>query len=75
MESAGFAPSQRELSGMIDEATRHKLRADQAHDPLFLAHMALCGVPGAGAWFAALPIDDGRPMSSPSFQISLKRRL
>ena len=30
-----YAPSQRELSGMIDEAIRHKLRVDQAHDALF----------------------------------------
>ena len=70
-----YTPSQRELSGIIDEAIRHKLRVDHAHDALFLAHMALCCVPGAGAWFTALAIDDGRHMSSPLFQISLKRRL
>ena len=44
-------------------------------DSFFCAHMALCGLPGAVAFLTAPPVNDGREIDSPLFQIVLKRRL
>jgi hypothetical protein len=67
--------SQKELSSMLDGAALHQLRSDTAADPWFQAHVALCAVPGAGAWLTAPPTEDGREMDTPLFRIALKRRL
>ena len=73
--SADDAPSQKHLSGLIDEATRSRLHAEFESDPLFRAHMQLCTVAGSGAWLTSRPIDDGRHITTPLFRASMKRRL
>ena len=60
---------------MLDGAALHQLRSDTAGDPWFQAHVALCSVPGAGAWLTAPPAEDGRELDTPLFRIALRRRL
>ena len=48
---------------------------EQGGDPFFAAHMALTALPGAGAFLTAPPVDDGREIDAPLFQVVLKRRL
>ena len=67
--------SQKELSTLIDAATLAALLDEQRNDATFCAHLALQAVPGAGAWLTAPPVDDGRELDPPLFQIALKRRL
>jgi len=67
--------TQKELSSMLDGAALHQLRSDTAGDPWFQAHVALCSVPGAGAWLTAPPAEDGRELDTPLFRIALRRRL
>ena len=56
---------------MVDaRAMQHLLTAAS-----FCAHVALCSVPGAGAWLTAPPVNDGREIDTPLFRVALKRRI
>ena len=74
-DQGGIALSQKALSGLIDGAQRHQLLQEQSGDRSFCAHVALCGLPGAGAWLTAPPVQDDREIDSPLFQVAVKRRL
>jgi hypothetical protein len=63
------------MSGFIDAAMLQQLKTDNLHDAFLGAHIALTSLPGAGAWLTAPPVDDGREIDAPLFQIALKRRL
>ena len=67
--------SQKELSSMIDAASLQALCERHRADAPFQAHIALCRMPGAGAWITAPPVDDGREIDAPLFQVDVKRRL
>ena len=60
---------------MVDCALHQQLLQDNSGDRFFAAHVALVGQPGAGAFLTAPPVDDGREVDAPLFQIVLKRRL
>ena len=60
---------------MVDCFLQQQLLQEQGGDPFFAAHMALAGLPGAGAFLTAPPVDDGREIDAPLFQVVLKRRL
>ena len=63
-------PSQKQLSAMIDGASRQKLQHDHASDWFFCAHLALSSLPGAGAFLTAPPVDDGREIDAPETKAS-----
>ena len=67
--------SQKELSGLLDAAACERLLATERHDAAFVAHVALCQIPGAGVWLTANPVEDGREIEASLFQVALKRRL
>jgi hypothetical protein len=69
------APSQKELSGMLDAAAMKQLLEGHAQDAAFRAHVGLCQLPGAGAWLTANPVADGRELDAPLFRVALQRRL
>ena len=81
MEAASFSRgdasplSQKELSSLVDAAKRQLLLQGQQGDVFFRTHVALCSVPGAGAWLTAPPANDGREMDPPLFRVALRRRL
>ena len=60
---------------MIDRALHQKVLRENSQDRFFCAHVALSGLPGAGAFLTAPPVDDGREIDASLFKISLKRRL
>ena len=74
-ERGSCPASQKELSFLIDAAALTSLLEENRSDAAFCAHLALQAVPGAGAWFTAPPVDDGREIDAPLFQVALKRRL
>jgi hypothetical protein len=74
-ERGGASVSQKELSGFLDAAALAHLKAGQSQDAAFQAHLALCAMPGAGAWLTAFPVEDGREIDAPLFRVALKRRL
>ena len=49
---------------MIDAALYQELQTEQAHDRFFCAHLALAGLPGAGAFLTAPPVADGREIDA-----------
>jgi hypothetical protein len=67
--------SQKHLSTLLDGAVLHRLLGEGQSDASFQAHVSLCQQPGAGVWLTAPPVDDGREIDGPLFQIALKRRL
>ena len=60
---------------MVDCSLQQQVLQEHGGDPIFAAHMALAGLPGAGAFLTAPPVDDGREIDAPLFQVVLKRRL
>jgi hypothetical protein len=74
-DQSSIDTSQRELSGLIDAASLSQLLEQERQDVAFQAHVALCRLPGAGAWLTACLVDDGREIDAPLFQAALKRRL
>jgi hypothetical protein len=71
----GKTISQRELSGLVDAASRQRLLDDEQADATFGAHVSLNSISGAGVWLTAPPASDGRHMDVPLFKIELRRRL
>ena len=51
------------------------IKIAQGGSRLYLQHLALQTVHGAGAWLTALPTDEGMRLDPPSFRITLARRL
>ena len=75
LERGGTTLSQKELSSLIDAAALQQLLGANQHDSMFCAHVNLSCLPGSSAWLAAHPVDDGRAIDSPLFQVALKRRV
>ena len=66
---------QKRYSGLFDAKSRHDLTQHPNADASFQAHLALQGLPGAGAWLTAPPSDDAREVDPILFRIAVKRRL
>ena len=62
LDLTGSSHRQKYLSSLVDARLREALVTDQMGDPSFLAHLALQGLPGAGVWLTAPPVEDGRKL-------------
>ena len=66
---------QKRLSGFIDASKVAGIKAARSGDRLYLQHLALQTVHGAGVWLTALPTDEDLRLDPPSFRVTLARRL
>ena len=67
--------SQKCLSKLIDASSKQQMLAQAANRGAFKSHIALCELPGAGAWLTAPPCQDGRAIDAPLYRVALRRRL
>ena len=66
---------QKKLSVLIDAKSSSDLKLSQSGDRLYLQHLALQTVHGAGVWLTALPSEEDLKLDPPSIRVTLARRL
>ena len=83
MRSAGWPPGcgltagseQKRLSMLIDAQKVVDIKATQRSSRLYLQHLALQAVHGAGVWLTALPTDGDLRLDPESFRIAVARTM
>ena len=67
--------SQKQLSAQLDAAILDTLLHNHSAPGAIPHHLALTGIPGAGAWLTAVGGDDATAIDAPLFRICVQRRL